>query len=145
MSDSSNTVSETVDLLVIGAGAAGMTAALVGAVEGLHVLLCEKTDQVGGTTSTSAGTVWIPGSTQSHRAGVPDDITAARNYLRSVIGNESKIANLRNAFLDSGPNVIDYLEAKTDVAFIAATAHPDYLSNHPGAAYGGRALVPYSV
>jgi 3-oxosteroid 1-dehydrogenase len=142
MSDSSNTVSETVDLLVIGAGAAGMTAALVGAVEGLHVLLCEKTDQVGGTTSTSAGTVWIPGSTQSHRAGVPDDITAARNYLRSVIGNESKIANLRNAFLDSGPNVIDYLEAKTDVAFIAATAHPDYLSNHPGAAYGGRALVP---
>lgn len=46
MSDSSNTVSETVDLLVIGAGAAGMTAALVGAVEGLHVLLCEKTDQV---------------------------------------------------------------------------------------------------
>ena len=28
------------DLLVIGAGAAGMTAALVGALEGLKVILC---------------------------------------------------------------------------------------------------------
>ncbi|WP_249140478.1 MULTISPECIES: FAD-binding protein [Bradyrhizobium] len=29
------------DLLVFGAGAAGMTAALVGALEGLQVILCE--------------------------------------------------------------------------------------------------------
>ena len=50
------------DLLVIGAGAAGMTAALVGALEGLEVILCEKSDMVGGTTATSAGTVWIPGN-----------------------------------------------------------------------------------
>ena len=42
------------DLLVIGAGAAGMTAALVGAMEGLQVILCEKSDVVGGTTATSA-------------------------------------------------------------------------------------------
>ena len=53
------------DLLVIGAGAAGMTAALVGALEGLKTILCEKSDMVGGTTATSAGTVWIPGSRQS--------------------------------------------------------------------------------
>jgi 3-oxosteroid 1-dehydrogenase len=135
---------ETVDLLVIGAGAAGMTAALVGAMQGLRVLLCEKTDQVGGTTATSAGTVWIPGSTQSRRAGVADDIAAARAYLRSVIGDggSNRIADVRHTFLDCGPHVIDALEAKTDVAFVAAAAHPDYLGNHPGAAYGGRALVP---
>jgi phytoene dehydrogenase-like protein len=36
------------DLLVIGAGAAGMTAALVGVLEGLRVVLCEKSDMVGG-------------------------------------------------------------------------------------------------
>ena len=58
------------DLLVIGAGAAGMTAALVGALEGLRVVLCEKSGMVGGTTATSAGTVWIPGSRQSERAVV---------------------------------------------------------------------------
>ena len=42
------------DVLVFGAGMGGMTAALVASLEGLDVLLCEKTDQVGGTTSTSA-------------------------------------------------------------------------------------------
>jgi glycerol-3-phosphate dehydrogenase len=50
-----------VDLLVAGGGAGGLTAALVGSVEGLDVLLCEKTDQIGGTTSTSAR-AWPPGS-----------------------------------------------------------------------------------
>ncbi len=143
-SDSPATMDDAVDLLVIGAGAAGMTAALIGTIEGLRVLLCEKTDQVGGTTSTSAGTVWIPGSTQSVRAGVPDDVTAAAGYLHSVMGDHSsnQMVGLRNAFLETGPRVIDYLEASTDVAFVAATAHPDYLGDHPGAAYGGRALVP---
>ena len=47
---------------------------LFASLEGLDVLLCEKTDQVGGTTFTSAGTVWIPGSNQAKRDGVPDKI-----------------------------------------------------------------------
>jgi hypothetical protein len=50
------------------------------------------------------------------------------------------LRSLREAFLETGARAIDYLEEKTDVAFVAAAAHPDYLSNHPGAAYGGRAL-----
>jgi succinate dehydrogenase/fumarate reductase flavoprotein subunit len=70
--------SET-DLLVIGAGAAGMTAAIVGKLEGLQVVLCEKSDMVGGATATSAGAVWIPGSSQSTKAGVPDSVDAAKN------------------------------------------------------------------
>ena len=51
---------EEVDVLVFGAGAAGMTAALIAHHEGLDVLLCEKTDAVGGITSTSGGTTWVP-------------------------------------------------------------------------------------
>jgi succinate dehydrogenase/fumarate reductase flavoprotein subunit len=44
-----------------------MTAALVGAIEGLDVLLCEKTDQVGGTSATSAGTIWIPARARAEK------------------------------------------------------------------------------
>ena len=44
-----------VDLLIAGAGPAGMTAALVASLEGLDVLLCEKSDQVGGTGATASG------------------------------------------------------------------------------------------
>jgi 3-oxosteroid 1-dehydrogenase len=99
---------ETVDLLVVGGGAAGMTAALVGALEGLTILLCEKTSMLGGTTATSGGTIWVPGTTQSIRAGVPDTIDAARRFLNSVIGPRGGDAQ-REAFLQSGPKVLDYL------------------------------------
>jgi len=75
-----------VDVLIFGGGMGGMTAALVAALEGLDVLVCEKTDQIGGTTSTSAGTVWIPGSSQAVRDGVPDNIDEARRFLDAEIG-----------------------------------------------------------
>ena len=70
-----------VDLLVAGAGPGGMTAALVGALEGLDVLVCEKSQQVGGTGATSAGTLWIPGNSQSKSAGYKDSSSEAARYL----------------------------------------------------------------
>ncbi|MVA22042.1 FAD-dependent oxidoreductase [Agrobacterium vitis] len=130
---------ETTDLLIFGAGAAGMTAALVASLEGLDVRLCEKSGVVGGTTSTSAGTVWIPASHQSERDNIPDSRSAAEAYLEAVVGPADEV---REAFLDTGPDVLDYLESRTDVQFVAAKIHPDYLGNQPGAAYGGRALGP---
>mgnify|MGYP001451737871 CR=1 FL=1 len=131
---------EEIDLLVCGAGAGGMTAALVAALEGLQVTLCEKTDQVGGTTSTSGGTTWVPGTHLSEQAGVPDKVEDARAFLDHVVANRSG-ARLREAFLASGPRAIEELDRRTDVKFVAAAAHPDYLDG-PGAAYGGRALAP---
>lgn len=132
---------EEVDLLVFGAGAGGMTAALTGAINGLDVLLCEKSDMVGGTTATSGGTTWIPGTSQSERAGVPDRVEDADAFLKSVVGNRGG-DELRAAFLKSGRAAVDMLERESEVKFTAAQAHPDYLGGHPGAAYGGRALVP---
>ena len=129
-----------VDVLVFGAGMGGMTAALVAALEGLDVLLCEKTDQVGGTTATSAGTVWIPGSSQSVRDGVPDRIDDARRFLAAEIGPRAE--SVREAFLAAGPAALDYLEARTEVKFRAPPRHPDYHSNQPGRALAGRALAP---
>ena len=126
------------DLLVVGAGAAGMTAALVGALEGLDVILCEKSDMVGGTTATSAGTVWIPGNRQGQLAGTPDTVEAARIYLAAMLGAHATDERL-DMFLKAGPIVLDYLEQKTSVQFAAPPVHPDY-KNLPGAAIGGRAL-----
>src|SRR3954453_14186378 len=147
---------DEVDLLVIGGGAAGMTAALVGALEGLRTVLSEKTDMVGGITSTSGGRIWVPGgrrgvraggpcwvpgSSKSVKAGVPGSVDEARRFLEAVIGSRGGDEQ-REAFLEAGPKALDYLEAKSDLTFIAAKAHPDYIANQPGAAYGGRALAP---
>jgi succinate dehydrogenase/fumarate reductase flavoprotein subunit len=129
-----------VDVLVFGAGMGGMCAALFAAHEGLDALLCEKTDQVGGTTSTSAGTVWIPGSTQAKRNGVPDSVDDARRFLEAEIG--PRALGVREAFLEAGPAALDYLDARTEVKFRAPPRHPDYHSNQPGRALAGRALAP---
>lgn len=132
---------KTVDLLVIGAGAAGMSAALFGKLNNLDVLLCEKGTQVGGTTATSGGTVWAPGSHLSVKAGVPDDIEQARIFLKSVVGSRGG-EHIRDAFLDSSPKMILDLDEKTSVKLNACLAHPDYVKNQPGEAFGGRALAP---
>ena len=130
-----------VDLLIAGAGPAGMTAALVASIEGLDVLLCEKSDQVGGTGSTSAGTLWIPGNSQSRMAGFSDSAAQADRYLDALIG-EGGNRDVRNAYLQSGPAVIDYLCERSDMQFLPCGTHPDYRSNMAGAAIAGRAIVP---
>jgi succinate dehydrogenase/fumarate reductase flavoprotein subunit len=129
-----------VDVLVIGAGAAGMMAALVSAIEGLDVLLCEKSAQVGGTSATSAGTIWVPGTRLARQAGFTDTIADAKRYLDAVIGPAPD--NRREVYLASGPEVVDYLDRHTDVKFTPYARHPDYLANRPGATVGGRPLAP---
>lgn len=131
---------QEVDLLVFGAGTAGMTTALMANHHGLDVLLCEKTAVVGGISATSGGTTWVPGTTQSRRAGVPDTVVDAATFLKAVVAERGGEA-LREAFLASGPQAIDELERISEVKFVAAAAHPDYVSG-PGAAFGGRALAP---
>jgi succinate dehydrogenase/fumarate reductase flavoprotein subunit len=129
-----------VDALIVGAGAAGMTAALVSAIEGLDVLLCEKSSQVGGTSATSAGTVWVPGTRQSREVGFTHGITEARQYLDAVIGEAAD--NRREVYLQTGPDVVDYLDRHSEVKFAPYLRHPDYLPNRPAATVGGRPLAP---
>jgi succinate dehydrogenase/fumarate reductase flavoprotein subunit len=129
------------DLVVAGAGPAGMAAALVASLEGLDVLLCEKSGQVGGTGATSAGTLWIPGNSQSKAAGFADSAAEAARYLDALIVNPAR-RDVRRAFLESGPAAIDYLAARTEVAFLPCGRHPDYRGNLSGAAVAGRAVVP---
>jgi succinate dehydrogenase/fumarate reductase flavoprotein subunit len=132
---------EEVDLLVAGGGAGGMTAALVAALEGLEVVLCEKSDQVGGTAATSAGSLWIPGNVESRRVGLHDSIDDAAKYLNCLIGDEAD-AELRTTYLESGPGALAYLAARSEVKFAPAGNHPDYQINKPGAAFSGRVVIP---
>jgi 3-oxosteroid 1-dehydrogenase len=139
-SHSSTDWDHEVDVLVIGSGAAGMTAALVSALEGARTLLCEKAPTVGGTSALSGGTVWIPGSTQTNRAGLPDTKEEGLRFLKSEIAFKSN-EDMSRAYIYTGPEAIDYLEQRSDVKFYAVPHHPDYVV-HPGQAFGGRPLAP---
>jgi succinate dehydrogenase/fumarate reductase flavoprotein subunit len=133
-----NPVPEEVDVLVLGSGAGGMTAALTAAVGGLDVLLVEKAAVVGGTTARSAGSVWIPGSRHAPASDSPDD---ALTYLRNALGNRLREPMIM-AFLRAGPEMVAFLEDHTPVAFRPYAHHPDYLATLEGATLSGRALEP---
>lgn len=132
---------ETFDVVVLGAGAGGMTAALVSSLEGRRTLLLEKSERIGGTTARSSGTVWIPNNPCQRHLNPADDSAAARSYLDALVGDRAD-RSLRDAFVDAGPAMIEYLEARTDVRFQAYPSSPDYRQDLPGAANGGRPLEP---
>jgi succinate dehydrogenase/fumarate reductase flavoprotein subunit len=142
MSDSTKPASprNEVDLIVVGAGAGGMTAALVAALEGSRVMLCEATQQVGGTTATSAGTIWVPNSSASRQAGYEDSFEDAMRYLDGLVPS-GEGRRLREVYLASGPAVVDDLARRTQLQFVPAGRHPDYV-DIPGSRVAGRALAP---
>ncbi|MGB7302094.1 MAG: FAD-dependent oxidoreductase [Burkholderiaceae bacterium] len=129
------------DLVVLGGGAAGMTAALVGAIEGLRVLLIEKSAQLGGTSARSAGTLWIPGNFSMAANEAQNDIDAARAYLNALVQNRSP-AIMREAFLTQGPVMLTYLQERTAIRFKPCPRHADYHPDLPGAQTGGRPVEP---
>ncbi|QWG19882.1 FAD-dependent oxidoreductase [Bradyrhizobium sediminis] len=135
--------SDAYDVIVIGAGAGGMTAAAVAAAEGLSVLLIEKTEFVGGTTAWSGGMIWIPDNALMMRAGLPDSPSDAAKYLASTVP-EIENAELRETFLSRGPEAIEYLEANTEIRLQPVKVYPDYYPDKPGATAGGRVLEPVS-
>lgn len=132
---------EEYDFVVLGAGAGGLTAALVASIEGMRTLLVERSDQIGGTTARSSGTVWIPNNPEQRRLDITDDAARVRTYLDALVGARAEPA-LREAFIDFGPQMLEYLEKRVGMRFQAYRQHPDYRQELPGAADGGRPLEP---
>ncbi|MEY2844381.1 MAG: hypothetical protein RI920_2418 [Pseudomonadota bacterium] len=129
------------DVVVIGAGGAGLAASLFAALRGQRVLLVERTAWVGGTTAWSAGTTWVPGTHHAAAVNPADTLADAARYLNRAVGERSPAA-LRQSFLDHGPQAIAFLESHSQVAFRPYARHPDYLSELEGSTVCGRALEP---
>lgn len=129
-----------VDLLVLGSGAAGLTAALTAAAGGLRVLVLEKSDHIGGTTAYSAGTCWIPNNHFQREDGITDDETKATAYLDELVATRSSKA-MRQAFLENGPRMLDHLRT-LGVRFLRSPQVVDYHSELPDTGKTGRALEP---
>ena len=129
------------DVVVVGAGGAGLAAALFAAIDGAKVLLVEHTAFVGGTTALSAGTTWVPGTTHATEVSGNDTVERASGYLDRTVGRQSPKA-MRAALLANGPAAVAHAEANSSVAWRACAKHPDYLSEVEGSTLAGRALEP---
>lgn len=131
----------TFDVVVVGAGGAGMSAALVGAIEGKKVLLVESTEYVGGTTALSGGTTWIPGTRHAASVSEGDTLDIAETYLTNAVGDRTT-AEIRRKLLDNGPRAVECVEDNSEVKYRAYPLHPDYLTELGGSTLKGRALEP---
>jgi len=128
------------DVLVVGSGCAGLSAAVTAGHHGLNVLVVEKEPRFGGTTARSGGWLWIPGTSLAKAWGIVEDKEQARTYLRHEAGNSFDAARV-DAFLANGPEAVDFFTSKTAVRFDMPLTFPDYHAEAPGGAQGGRSMV----
>ncbi|KAG4420338.1 hypothetical protein IFR04_006544 [Cadophora malorum] len=80
----------TGDVVIVGAGATGLVAALRAHHRGLRPLLIEKSTHIGGASVVSGGGVWMPNSHISQHAGVQDSIPNALKYVETIIDDLEK-------------------------------------------------------
>ncbi|MFC6010028.1 3-oxosteroid 1-dehydrogenase [Nocardia lasii] len=129
------------DVVVVGSGAAGMTAALTAAHRGLSVVLLEKAAHYGGSTARSGGGVWIPGNKALRASGRPDDREDARTYLHSIIG-EVVPAEKIDTYLDRGAEAFDFVLDHSPLKMNWVPGYSDYYPEAPGGRGSGRSCEP---
>ena len=133
------------DVIVVGSGAAGLSAAITAQKRGLDVVVLEKEPVFGGTTALSGGVLWIPLNTHGRKQNPADTREAVRTYMMQETGSYFDAAAV-DAFIENGPKMVEFFERETDMKFVP-TMYPDY---HPTVAGGvdiGRSILaaPFDI
>jgi 3-oxosteroid 1-dehydrogenase len=135
---------EVFDFVVVGSGGGSMCAALVMRAAGKRVLILEKTDLIGGSTSRSGGVMWIPNNPIMKRAGIEDSFEKAATYLNGLVGDANDTPGTsperRNTYLREAPQMIEFL-MQQGIKLTRVTEWPDYYDERPGGSVPGRTVV----
>jgi succinate dehydrogenase/fumarate reductase flavoprotein subunit len=133
------------DVVVVGSGAAGLSAAITAKKRGLDVVVLEKEPVFGGTTALSGGVLWIPLNQHGRKQNPADTRDAVRTYMMQETGSYVDAAAV-DAFIENGPKMVEFFERETEMKFVP-TLYPDY---HPTVAGGvdiGRSILaaPFDI
>ena len=131
----------TVDVLIVGSGAAGLVAALTADDEGLSTLVVEKSDKIGGASAYSGGGLWIPDNHVIKAAGVRDSFEEALTYMETVIEDVGPASSRERkvAFLRNGPEMVAFLE-RLGFEWMPGLGYADYYPDKPGGKAEGRGV-----
>ncbi len=128
------------DVIVLGTGAAGMTAALAAHEAGARVALIERGERVGGTSAVSGGVIWVADNPAMRAAGIADSRADALSYFHAL-DHSDLIEDTLAAFVDRGPEALEFLTRLDAIRLSLLPGYPDYYLDRPGAKpEGGRAL-----
>ncbi|MDJ0643111.1 MAG: FAD-dependent oxidoreductase [Erythrobacter sp.] len=129
-----------VDVIILGCGPAGMTAALAAHEAGAKVAIVERFDRIGGTGAISGGVIWVPDNPRQRAAGMADSREEALDYFRAL-DHGDLVDETLVAFVDRGPEALAFLESAGALKVALLEGYPDYYLDRPGAKpEGGRAL-----
>jgi len=132
------------DLLVVGAGAAGLSAATTAAFHGLRVIVAEKAPVLGGATAWSGGWMWAPLNPLSQAEGIVEDLDAPRTYLKHALGENYDEPRVE-ALLENSPHMVAFFQKRTSLQFVSGTWIADIQGELPGAGTGGRSVGPKPI
>ncbi|MCA9577195.1 MAG: FAD-dependent oxidoreductase [Polyangiales bacterium] len=132
---------QTVDLVVMGSGAAGLAAAIRAHDLGAEVLLVEKSDLFGGNTAMSGGVCWVANNPQIAKKGIPDSDEEALAYLKHITKGEVATDRLET-YLRESKRMLSWFEGNTHLRFDALEKYTDYYPEAPGGKPGGRSMDP---
>jgi len=137
----------TVDVLVIGSGGGGMTAALAADAAGLDTLVVEKSAAFGGSTALSGGGIWVPGAPAQRRDGHEMDLDSVVDYLHTITEGLVDGARLRQ-YVYKAPEMMEFLERTSQwCRFVWKPGYSDYYPEVPGGSAEGSTInvVPIDV
>jgi 3-oxosteroid 1-dehydrogenase len=129
------------DLVVVGAGTAGLLAAVAAHRLGERVLVVDGDHLAGGSTAVSDGRVWLPANDLMAKLGVTDSTADAATYLEALLGptTAASTAERRAAYVRTAGKLARWL-VQSNISLSAVKGVPDHHSDLPGGKPQGRVL-----
>ena len=113
------------DIVAIGSGIGGLSAAITAHDLGSSALVLERSDQVGGVTALSMGEVWVAGNHHAAAKGIEDSVESGYRYLKRLsmdYGSDLAILNM----VAHAREALQYFEDKIGLRMAVITSCPDY-------------------
>lgn len=140
-----------VDVVVVGAGAAGLSAAITAQEAGANVLLLEKGGVSGGSTVRSGGKILAAGTPWQEKQGFTDTPEMMYDYLMSFDRDGIMSEELVGTFCENSAENLQWLEDRgvkvQDVEYIHSALTPWRVHNTMGgggqtSGHGGQITAP---
>ncbi len=131
---------EEYDVVVMGSGVAGLSAAVAAHEAGLRTLVVEKADRLGGSTTYSYGLIWIPRNHLEMAAGYSDDIDEVLQYMEFLGGGQHSPERVR-VFAENCPEAVAFFANRCGIRFRIVKGIKDfYHGRAPGTRPEGRTI-----